>query len=128
VAGQTVPEWQAAVDALQELDYVGAGPVGTGASLLAASSVFRSAEPRVHAAVLGLGGALASAQAAARITVPVEFLLQWDDERVPRAQSLALFDALAPAEKTLHANPGQHGEIPAFEVDSTLRFLARHLG
>ncbi|WP_228642459.1 hypothetical protein [Microtetraspora sp. AC03309] len=58
----------------------------------------------------------------------VEFLLQWDDERVPRAQGLALFDALASTEKTLHGNPGRHGEIPAFELDSTLRFFARHLG
>jgi hypothetical protein len=47
---------------------------------------------------------------------------------VPRTQSLALFDALASAEKTLHANPGKHGEVPAFEIDSTVRFLARHLG
>ena len=89
---------------------------------------FVAAEPRVRAAVLGLGGALASAQAAARITVPVEFLVQWDDERVPRAASLALFDAFASAEKTLHANPGQHGDLPAFELDSALRFFARHLG
>ncbi|WP_202971110.1 hypothetical protein [Saccharothrix sp. ALI-22-I] len=86
-----------------------------------------AAEPRVRAAVLGLCGALASAEDAARITVPVEFLMQWDDERVPRDQSLALFDALASAEKTLHANPGKHGETPAFELDSTLRFFSRHL-
>ncbi len=46
---------------------------------------------------------------------------------VPRDQSLALFDALASAEKTLHANPGKHGEVPSFEVDSSLRFFARHL-
>lgn len=71
---------------------------------------------------------LASAESAARITVPVEFLVQWDDERVPRVQSLALFDALASAEKSLHANPGKHGEIPAFELESTLRFFGRHLG
>ena len=88
---------------------------------------FVAAEPRVRAAVLGLGGAQACAQAAARITVPVEFLVQWDDERVPRAQSLALFDALASSEKTLHANPGKHGEMPAFELDSNLRFFTRHL-
>jgi hypothetical protein len=44
---------------------------------------------------------------------------------VPRAQSRALFDALASAGKTLHANPGRHGEIPASELDSTLRFYAR---
>ena len=61
---------------------------------------FVAAEPQVRAAVLGLGGALASAEAVARITVQVEFLGQWDDERLPRAHSLALFDALASAEKT----------------------------
>ena len=130
VARQTVPEWRAVLDVLQELDHVGAGPVGYwGVSLGCGLGVpFVAAEPRVRAAVLGLAGALASAEAAAQVTVPVEFLVQWDDERVPRAQSLALFDAFASAEKTLHANPGKHGEIPAFEVDSTLRFFARHLG
>ena len=130
LAGQTVPEWRAVLDAVQELDHVGAGPVGYwGVSLGCGLGVpFVAAERRVRAAVLGLGGALASAGTAARITVPVEFLVQWDDERVPRAQSLALFDALASAEKTLHANPGKHGEIPAFELDAALRFFARHLG
>jgi dienelactone hydrolase len=129
VAHQTVPEWQAALDALQELGHVGAGPVGYwGVSLGCGLGVpFVAAEPRVRAAVLGLGGALASAEPAARITVPVEFLVQWDDERVPREQGLALFDAFASAEKTLHANPGEHGELPEFELDSTLRFFARHL-
>ncbi len=89
---------------------------------------FVAAEPRVRAAVLGLGGALASAEEAGRITVPVQFLVQWDDERVPRGASLALFEAFASAEKTLHANPGRHADVPAFELDSTLRFFARHLG
>ena len=130
VARQTVPEWRAVLDAVQQLEHVGAGPVGYwGVSLGCGLGVpFVAAEPRVRAAVLGLGGVLASAEAAARIAVPVEFLLQWDDERVPRVQSLALFDALASAEKTLHANPGKHGEMPAFELDSTVRFFARHLG
>ena len=129
VARQTVPEWRAVLDAVQEVSQVGAGPVGYwGVSLGCGLGVpFVAAEPRVRAAVLGLGGALSSAQAAARITVPVEFLVQWDDERVPRAQCLALFDAFGSADKTLHANPGRHGEVPAFEADSTLRFFARHL-
>ncbi|MEU7909063.1 alpha/beta hydrolase [Actinoplanes sp. NPDC049118] len=129
VARRTVPEWRAVLDAVQELDHVGAGPVGYwGVSLGCGLGVpFVAAEPRVRAAVLGLGGASASAGSAARITVPVEFLLQWDDERVPRAQGLALFDALASAEKTLHANPGRHGELPEFELDSSVRFFARHL-
>ncbi|MER7698893.1 MULTISPECIES: alpha/beta hydrolase [unclassified Streptomyces] len=130
VARRTVPEWRAVLDAVQGLPYVGAGPVGYwGVSLgCGLGAPFVAAEPRVRAAVLGLGGAPATAGAAARITVPVEFLVQWDDERVPRDHSLALFDALASPEKTLHANPGKHGEIPAFELESTLRFFARHLG
>ncbi|MEU6431865.1 alpha/beta hydrolase [Microbispora sp. NPDC046973] len=130
VARQTVPEWRAVLRALQQIKHVGAGPVGYwGVSLGCGLGVpFVAAEPRVRAAVLGLGGASASAEVAARITVPVRFLLQWDDERVPRAQGLALFDALASAEKTLHANPGKHGEIPEFETDGSLRFFMRHLG
>ncbi|HEX3647752.1 MAG TPA: alpha/beta hydrolase [Pseudonocardiaceae bacterium] len=130
VARRTVPEWQAFLDAAQELDTVGAGPVGYwGVSLGCGLGIpFVAAEPRVRAAVLGLSGALASAETAARITVPVEFLVQWDDERVPRDQCLALFDAFGSVEKTLHANPGKHGESPRFEVDSTVRFFARHLG
>ncbi len=130
VARRTVPEWRAVLDAVQRLGHVGAGPVGyCGVSLGCGLGVpFVAAEPRVRAAVLGLGGALASAEEAGRITVPVEFLVQWDDERVPRGASLALFDAFGSAEKTLHANPGRHGEVPAFELDSALRFFARHLG
>ncbi|MEU9704384.1 alpha/beta hydrolase [Streptomyces sp. NPDC047981] len=129
VARRTVPEWRAVVDAVQGVAHVGAGPVGYwGVSLGCGLGVpFVAAEPRVRAAVLGLGGALATAEDAARITVPVEFLVQWDDERVPRDQSLALFDALGSAEKSLHAHPGLHGEIPGFELDSAVRFFARHL-
>ncbi|MEU3247216.1 MULTISPECIES: alpha/beta hydrolase [unclassified Streptomyces] len=129
VARRTVPEWRAVLDAVQRTEHVGPGPVGYwGVSLGCGLGVpFVAAEPRVRAAVLGLGGASASASAAARVTVPVEFLLQWDDERVPRAQGLALFDALGSSEKTLHANTGGHGEVPAFELDSALRFFGRHL-
>lgn len=129
VVRQIVPEWQAVLDAVRKLSHVGAGPVGYwGMSLGCVVGVpFVAADLRVRAAVLGLGGAEVSAEAAARITVPVEFLMQWDDERVPRTQSLALFDALGSAEKTLHANRGKHGEVPAFEIDNTLRFFARHL-
>jgi dienelactone hydrolase len=130
VARQTVPEWRSALDALAALAVVGPGPVGYwGISLGCGLGVpFVAAEPRVRAAVLGLGGLFGAAETAARITVPVEFLVAWDDERVPRAQSLALFDAFGSAEKTLHANPGKHADrLPPFETDSSLRFFARHL-
>lgn len=130
MAGQAVAEWQAVITAVQELDHVGAGPVGYwGVSMGCGLGVpLLAAEPRVRAAVLGLLGVHGLAETAARVTAPVQFLLQWDDDRVPRAQGLALFDALASAEKTLHANPGKHGEIPGFETDSSLRFFTRHLG
>jgi hypothetical protein len=49
-------------------------------------------------------------------------------ELVPRGWGLALFDAFASAEKTLHANPGRHAEVPRFEVESSLGFFGRHLG
>ncbi len=130
LADHAVPEWQAVLTAVRELDVVGAGPVGyCGMSMGCGLGVpFVAAEPRVRAAVLGLLGADGLAETAARVTVPVRFLLQWDDDKVPRAQGLALFDALGSADKTLHANPGNHGEIPEFEIDSSLRFFTRHLG
>jgi dienelactone hydrolase len=129
VARRTVPEWRAVIDALRDLPHVGAGPVGYwGVSLGCGLGVpFVAAEPRVRAAVLGLGGAQGFAEHAARITAPVRFLLQWDDERVPRAEGLALFDAFGSREKTLHANPGAHGELPEHEVPAAAGFLGRHL-
>jgi len=77
--------------------------------------------------VFGLAGHEFLAAAAARVTIPVQFLLQWDDEQIPRESGLALFDAFASREKTLHANPGRHGDMPMFEVESSLRFFVRHL-
>jgi pimeloyl-ACP methyl ester carboxylesterase len=129
-AVRAVPEWRAALDALQELDCIGAGgPVGFwGVSLGSAIGVpFAAAEPRITAAVFGLASHESLAESAARVTAPVEFLLQWDDELVPRDSGLALFDAFASREKTLHANPGRHASVPGFELESSERFFARHL-
>jgi dienelactone hydrolase len=130
LAGQAVADWQAVLTAVQKLDHVGAGPVGyQGVSMGCGLGLpLLAAEPRVRAAVLGLLGAHGLTETAARVTVPVQFLLQWDDTRVRRDHALALFDALGSADKTLHANPGDHGGIPAFETDNALQFFARHLG
>ena len=130
LAARAVPEWRSVLDALLDAGVTG-GPVGYwGVSLGSMIGVpLAAAEPRISAAVFGLaGGHDALTEAAARIAIPVEFLLQWDDELVPRADGLALFDAFGSAEKTLHANPGRHADVPAFELDSTERFFARHLG
>src|SRR5580700_2773157 len=130
LAERDVPQWRATLDALQALDVVGPdGPVGYwGVSLGTRIGVpLAAAEPRITAAVFGLADGEALAEAAARVSIPVEFLLQWDDELVPRAGGLALFDAFGSAEKTLHANPGRHGEVPAFELESSRHFFTRHL-
>ncbi|MGI8451640.1 MAG: hypothetical protein ACR2MP_31530 [Streptosporangiaceae bacterium] len=128
LAEQAVPEWHAALDALLELDGV-AGPVGYwGISMGGGIGVpLVAAEPRITAAVLGLAGHKTLLEAAGRISVPVEFLLQWDDEVIPRDEGLALFDTFASREKTLHANLGGHVGVPAFELESSARFFTRHL-
>lgn len=133
-ARKAVPEWRATLDALQELDIVGAGgPVGYwGVSMGTQIGVpFVAEEPRINAAVLGLFGLRAGSEvftaAAARITIPLEFVLQRNDELVPLDAGIALFDAFGATEKSLHVNLGGHVEIPPFERDSWARFFHRHL-
>ncbi|MEV6320944.1 alpha/beta hydrolase [Nocardia sp. NPDC051787] len=130
LAERAVPEWQATLDAVQELPAIGAeGPVGFW-GIMQGTGIgvpLTAVEPRISAAVFGCLGHESLTEAAAQITVPIEFLLQWDDELVDRRSGLALFDAFASKEKTLHANAGGHGEVPRFEVDSATRFFARHL-
>jgi cephalosporin-C deacetylase-like acetyl esterase len=131
LAELAVPEWQATLDALQQLPEIGAdGQVGYyGTTMGTAIGVpLVAIEPRITAAVFGLYWPDALAEKARQITIPVEFDLQWDDEYVPREAGLALFDAFASQEKTLHANAGRHQELPRFEADSAVRFFARHFG
>ncbi|MFE3942689.1 alpha/beta hydrolase family protein [Streptomyces sp. NPDC059118] len=131
LAELAVPEYRAALDALQELPEIGAdGPVGyVGIAMGTAIGVpLVAAEPRITAAVFGMMWPDALLEAAKRITVPVEFAMQWDNERIPREDGLALFDAFASREKSLHANAGRHVSMPMFEVDSSVQFFARHLG
>ncbi|WP_040773854.1 alpha/beta hydrolase [Nocardia pneumoniae] len=131
LAERAVPEWQSTLDALRELPQIGPeGPVGFW-GIMQGTGIgvpLTAVEPRITAAVFGCLGHEALTEAAARITVPIEFLLQWDDELVDRRSGLALFDAFASKEKTLHANAGGHGDVPRFEVDSAIRFFVRHLG
>ncbi|MBC3841063.1 alpha/beta hydrolase [Streptacidiphilus sp. 4-A2] len=131
LAELAVPEYRATLDALQELPEIGTeGPVGFwGINMGTAIGVpLVAVEPRITAAVFGLHWPDALAEQAAQITVPIEYDLQWDDEHIPREAGLALFDAFASKEKTLHVNAGRHKELPRFEADSAVRFFARHLG
>jgi dienelactone hydrolase len=131
VAAELIPDWQVTLDALQKLDIVGAdGPIGYYGLSQGGEMGIRLAavEPRITAAVLGLTSDGWLIDHAAKITVPVEFVAQWDDEGHPRDAIIRLFNALGSAEKTLHANPGGHFKVPSFEIDSSVRFFARHLG
>jgi hypothetical protein len=86
-------------------------------------------EPRISAAVLFAGNFVPGAlfEEARQVTIPLQVLLQWDDEGNNRQQALDLFDAFGSEEKTLHANLGGHTGVPSFEIDAAARFFARHL-
>jgi alpha-beta hydrolase superfamily lysophospholipase len=131
LAERAVPEWQATLDALQQLPEIGTeAPIGYRGGITLGTGIgipLTAIEPRITAAIFGGGFVVHEAliEAARRITVPVQFLLPWDDEHVDRQSALALFDAFASKEKTLHANPGDHRDMRWFGVDNG--FLARHL-
>lgn len=131
LAAQAIPEWRSVLDAL--LDLPGISGDGTGFWGMSMGSAIGiplvAAEPRIRAAVFGLVGAPGNlATAAAQVTVPLRFLLQWDDQLITRDAALALFDAFGTRHKTLHANTGGHHEVPEAEMDSAARFLAARLG
>ncbi|HET9516167.1 MAG TPA: alpha/beta hydrolase [Actinoplanes sp.] len=130
-ADQAVAEWQATLDALQALPQIGPdAPIGYGGGIAMGSAIgirLTAVEPRITAAIFG-GGFFVDEPvlaAARQVTVPVQFLLPWDDEYADRTAGLALFDAFASADKTLHAKPGDHRSVRWVGVDDT--FLSRHL-
>jgi pimeloyl-ACP methyl ester carboxylesterase len=129
---RAVPEWQATLDALQKLPEIGAEtPIGYGGGISLGTAIgvpLTATDARIRAAIFGGGFFVHEAliEAARRITVPVQFLLPWDDEHVGRRSALELFDAFASREKMLHAKPGDHRDIRWVGVDD--EFLARHLG
>jgi len=123
-----VPEWRAALDALLSLPEIG-GPVGFAGGVIAISIRLAVVEPRISAAVLFAGSYVPRSmfEEARHVTIPLQVLLQWDDEGNDRQMALDLFDAFGSKEKTLHANMGGHTGVPSFEADASARFFARHL-
>ncbi|MFJ8297935.1 alpha/beta hydrolase [Streptomyces sp. NPDC094447] len=125
---RAAPEWRTTLDALLELPGID-GPVGYSGGWTALGIRLAVTEPRIAAAGFFAGGYVPRAQReeARLLTVPLLFLLQWDDEGNPRQRALDLFDAFGSKEKTLHANLGGHTGTPAFELEDGCRFLDRHL-
>ena len=124
---RAVPEWRTTLDALLSLPEIG-GPVGY-EGMTAIGIRLAMVEPRISAVVFFAGGFVPDVlrEAARQVTMPLQFLLQWDDEGMERQPTLDLFDAFGTREKTLHANLGGHGGVPWFEVDDAARFFTRHL-
>jgi dienelactone hydrolase len=136
-----VADWRATLDWLQS--ELGAGPVGYwGLSMGTVYGLpFVAAEPRVDAAVLGLMGAARTpvddvyrarmsvrfAGDAPRITIPLLFLVQWDDELVPRDDAIHLFGLFGSERKSMHVNVGRHAAVPAIEYDASERFFEERL-
>src|SRR5581483_467673 len=116
---KAVPEWQATLDALLALPEIG-GPVGYAGGFIAIGIRLAVAEPRIKAAVLFAGSFVPASmvEEARQVTIPLQVLLQWDDEGNDRQAALDLFDAFGSKEKTLHANMGGHTGIPQFEADA----------
>jgi hypothetical protein len=125
---KAVPEWQATLDALLSLPEIG-GPVGYAGGVIAIGTRLAVVEPRISAAGFFAGSFVPRTlfEEARQVTIPLQVLLQWDDEGNDRQAALDLFDAFGSKEKTLHANMGGHTGVPQFEVDEGGRFFARHL-
>ncbi|MEV1023150.1 alpha/beta hydrolase [Streptomyces sp. NPDC050264] len=125
---KSVPEWQAALDALLSLPEIG-GPVGYSGGVISIGTRLAVVEPRVSAAVLFAGSFVPRVmfEEARRVTIPLHVLLQWDDEGNDRQAALDLFDAFGTKEKTLDANMGGHTGVPQFAGDAAARFFTRHL-
>ncbi|MBB5084794.1 alpha/beta hydrolase [Nonomuraea endophytica] len=125
---RAVPEWQTTLDALLSLPEIG-GPVGYEGGVISVGIRLAVVEPRISAANLFAGSFVPAAlfEEARRVTIPLQVLLQWDDEGNDRQAALDLFDTFGTKEKTLHANLGGHTGVPSFEIDAGARFFARHL-
>jgi len=125
---KAVPEWRTTLDALLSLPEIGV-PVGYEGGVISIGIRLAVVEPRILAANLFAGSFVPATlfEEARQVTIPLQVLLQWDDEGNDRQLALDLFDAFGTKEKTLHANLGGHTGIPSFEIDAGARFFARHL-
>jgi hypothetical protein len=125
---ESVPEWQAALDALLALPEIG-GPVGYSGGVISIGIRLAAVDRRITAAGLFAGSYVPRAmfQEARRVTIPLHVLLQWDDEGNDRQAALDLFDAFGSREKTLEANMGGHTGVPQYAGEAAARFFTRHL-
>lgn len=135
-----VADWRATLDALTETgrfdsDRIGYWGLSMGTML---GLPFVAAEPRIRAAVLGLCGFAGPSAVrgrfgerhradAPRVTCPVLFMVQWDDERFDREGAFELYSCLGSADRRMHVHPGLHAALPEEASNATREFLADRL-
>lgn len=133
-------DWARTLDALLALDEFDASAIGYhGLSMGTMFGLpYVASEARIATAVLGLCGLRGSsivrsgiegrlAADAPRVSVPLMYHVQWDDERFDRDSAFELYSMLASADKRLQSTPGLHGGA-TLEARATLRdFLANRL-
>ena len=135
-----IDDWKAVLDALSALDQVDAARVGYwGVSMGTMFGLpFVASDVRIKVAMLGKAGMSGSSvkrsniaphfeKFAPRVTQPVLFTMQWDDERFDRTGQLDLYDQIASADKRLHAYPGLHADNGPESFDTQAAFLKRYL-
>ncbi len=125
-------DWRAALDFIES--EFGARPTGWwGLSMGTMMGLpVCATDQRIKVALLGLMGTWGPngrqlGELAPQLACPVRFLVQWDDEIVPRDACLELFDRLGTSNKTLHANPGAHAAVPEFEISGSVDYLDHYL-
>ena len=137
---QSAAEWRVVAQTLAALPEVDATRIGYwGLSMGTMFGMqFVAEEPLIRAAVLGLAsltgpsvdrsGIRPTFEAAApKVTCPVMWVVQWDDERFDRDGSIALYNLLGSTDKRLIAFPGLHAEAPDESTALTREFLGREL-
>lgn len=139
VTDSMINDWRATLDTLSQLAminpdqiaYIGLS-MGTrfGLPYVAADG------SRLRCAVLGKNGMRASAllnmalrftQDAPKITVPILFHVQWNDELFPRDGQFELFDLLGAHDKCLIAFPGLHNATTPAAIQTWCEFITNRL-
>ncbi|MBV1879521.1 MAG: hypothetical protein KUG79_17905 [Pseudomonadales bacterium] len=131
-----IEDWHVAVACVQARKEVGQGKLAYfGLSMGSIYGIpFLGTRTDVIVAAIGLLGAAenfphsaAVIAAAKKISCPLVFFMQLEDELFEREHCLHLFDQLASVDKRLHANPGLHPEIPDEEIDYAFQFMRGHI-